>query len=318
MPPRKSHARAYLMLGVVMVFWAGNSIVGRAMRDDVGPFTLSFMRWFIACLVLLPLAARKAWAERAIIRAGWLWIAILGALGVVLFNALLYNGLRYTTATNALLLQASIPAMVLAVDRVLEGTRAPALQVAAVLLSTLGVVTIVLRGDLAAIAGLPIGRGDAMILIAALAWALYIVFLRRKPAVSPAVFLLLTFSLGVLTMAPPALLETLEGRNHGWSLRDLGGFVYVGIFPSVVAFYVFNAATEQLGPARAGQGITLMPLFGALLSTWLLGEHLERFHWIGMAMILGGIVLAALVVRRRTEPQNAGGAGAAPPLEDRP
>ncbi|MFD2579859.1 EamA family transporter [Novosphingobium colocasiae] len=69
------------MLGVVMVFWAGNSIVGRAMRDDVGPFTLSFMRWFIACLVLLPLAARKAWAERAIIRAGWLWIAILGGAG---------------------------------------------------------------------------------------------------------------------------------------------------------------------------------------------------------------------------------------------
>ena len=130
-----------------MLLWAGNSIVGRAVRFDVPPFTLAFLRWLGATLVLMPFAIgplRRDW--RALL-GGWKIVLLLGVLGIGAFNALLYSGLRHTTATNALLLQAAIPAAVMLLDRVLFGVRSAGWQMVGVTFSILGVVAIVFEGD---------------------------------------------------------------------------------------------------------------------------------------------------------------------------
>lgn len=289
-----SSTRAFLLLGLVMLFWAGNSITGRAVRDDIPPFTLAFGRWLIAAAVLLPFAARTAWQERAAALAGWRWILGLGFLGIVCFNAFIYSGLHHTTAANALLLQASIPALVLVLDRLLFGERAGRLHTLGVIASTVGVVAIVFRGDVSALATLRLGPGDALILCGVVVWALYTVLLRRRPAISATTFLLLVFIVGALAMAPLAAWEASRGLAVAWSPAVLAAFAYVGIFPSVLAYFIYNAVTAQLGPARSGQAITLMPLFGALLSALLLGEKLQGYHAFGMALILAGIVLSAM------------------------
>ncbi|EJU10828.1 hypothetical protein LH128_21740 [Sphingomonas sp. LH128] len=294
-----SHTRAFLLLGLVMLFWAGNSITGRAVRDDIPPFTLAFGRWLIAVLILLPFAARQAWAERAAIVAGWRWIAALGFLGIVCFNSFVYSGLHHTSAANALLLQASIPALVLVLDRMIFGTRAGVLHQAGVALSTIGVVAIVFRGDVSALATLRLGIGDALVLCGVVVWGLYTVLLRKRPPIAPASFLLMVFLIGAVVMAPLAAWEAAQGLTVAWRPKVLAAFLYVGIFPSVLAYFIYNAATVQLGAARAGQAITLMPLFGALLSALLLGERLEGYHFFGMALILAGIVLSAAELMRR-------------------
>lgn len=296
-PP--STTRAFLLLGLVMLFWAGNSITGRAVRDDVAPFTLAFGRWLIASLVLLPIAARQVWTERAEIRAGWRWIVALGFLGIVCFNSFIYSGLHYTSAANALLLQASIPALVLVLDRVIFGGRAGTLHTLGVIASTIGVVAIVFRGDVSALTTLRLGAGDALVLCGVVVWALYTVLLRKRPPISPATFLLLVFVIGALAMAPLAAWEASRGPGITWTPAVFAAFAYVGIFPSVLAYFIYNAATVQLGPARSGQAITLMPLFGALLSALLLGEKLEGYHTSGMALILAGIVLSAVELMRQ-------------------
>lgn len=289
-----------LLLGLVMLFWAGNSITGRAVRDVIPPFTLAFGRWLIAAIVIAPFAGRTAWRQRAAVIAGWRWIAALGFLGIVCFNAFIYSGLHHTSAANALLLQAAIPALVLVLDRAIFKTRAVPIQVAGVLASTLGVVLIVFRGDLSALSGLHLGAGDALVLCGVLVWGLYTVLLRKKPAIGPAAFLLLVFILGAAAMAPLAAWEWAHGQRVVWSAGTVAAFAYVGIFPSVLAYFIYNSATAQLGAARAGQAITLMPLFGALLSALLLGERLERYHYWGMAAILAGIILSALALRGET------------------
>lgn len=294
MPESRSNARAFLLLGLVMLLWAGNSITGRAVREDIPPFTLAFGRWLIAVLVLVPFALRTLVAERAAALAGWRWILALGFLGIVCFNAFIYSGLHHTTAANALLLQASIPGLVLVLDRMIFGTLAGRLQIAGVVASTLGVVWIVFRGDIAALSGLRLGAGDGLILCGVVVWALYTVLLRKKPPISAASFLLLVFMIGALAMAPLAAWEWQQGLSVAWSLPVLAAFAYVGVFPSVLAYFIYNTATARLGAGRAGQAITLMPLFGALLSALLLGERLEPYHFAGMTLILAGIVISAL------------------------
>lgn len=285
--------RAYTMLGIVMLLWAGNSIVGRAVRETIPPFTLAFGRWMGAFLVLTPFALRKAMAERAQIRAHARVLLLLGGLGVGAFNAFLYSGLRHTTATNALLMQATIPPLVLVLGRLLFKDRAAFGQILGVILSTIGVMVIVFRGDLGALAGLHVGLGDLLVMCGCLAWALYTVCLRLRPALRPETFVWITFAIGVLTMAPLAAMEAARGAQVVWNWGTASAFVYVALFPSVIAYFLYNGAVAQIGAGAAGQAICLMPLFGAGLAVPLLGEPLRSYHGAAMALILLGVALGA-------------------------
>ena len=306
--------RAFALLALVMVLWAGNSIVGRAVRFDVQPMTLAFVRWAGASLILLPFAwhpLRRDWP--AIVRA-WKPILLLGLLGVGAFNALLYSGLRYTTATNALLLQAAIPAAVVLFNRLFFGVRSPLLQNVGVAGSILGVAAIVFEGDPSRALRLHFGFGDVLVLIAVVVWSLYTVLLRLRPAVSPTSFVAVTFLIGALAMAPFFAHDLLGGEHVAFTAKVLGAFAYVAVLPSIVAYFIFNAATDSVGPARAGLAITLMPIFGAFLSAALLGEKLHAYHFAGMGLILLGIALS--LAARREQPGS--GAQGASPLEERP
>ena len=298
MKPDRRQLTAFALLGLVMVLWAGNSIVGRAVRFDVPPLTLAFVRWFGASLILLPLAWRPLRRDWPAIRAAWKSVLLLGLLGVGAFNALLYSGLQYTTATNALLLQAGIPAAVVAFDRLFFGERSPWIQNLGVLFAILGVSAVVFEGDFSRALNLHFGAGDLLVLASIVVWALYTVFLRLRPQIDPVSFVAATFLIGAVTMAPLALIEALSGQHIRWTALAIGSFAYVCVLPSIVAYFIFNWAAGVVGPARSGVAITLMPIFGAFLSAALLGEALHGYHFVGMVLIVLGIALSFVALRR--------------------
>ncbi len=291
---------AYLSLTLVMLFWAGNAIVGRAMRADIPPFTFAFLRWTFALALLLPLAAPHLKRDRAALAAGWKIVLPLGVLGVGVFNGFLYLGLHYTNATNAMLLQAATPAGVLLMDRLLFAQRAPATRILGIVLSTLGVIVVVIRGDIGVIAGLKFGFGDMLVLAAVLAWSLYTSLLRAKPSVNPLSLLSATFLIGALCMAPFAAGEWVAGMRPRVDQDVIAAVFYVAIFPSTVSFLMFNRAVGQIGAGRAGQTISLMPLFGAVIAAAALNEPLHDYHLAGMVLIFGGIAFALWMERRGT------------------
>ena len=301
-PPSK-YLVAFAGLALVMLLWSGNSIVGRAVRDDIPPFLLALLRWTGALCVVTPFALRHLIADREVLSRAWKPVLLLGLTGVASFNALLYAGLRYTTATNALLLQAAIPALVLAVDRVAFRLAPSLWQVAGVTVSTLGVLVVIARGQVSTILGLHFGTGDVMILAAVVGWALYTSLLKLRPACHPLSFLVVTFAIGALAMVPLAATEWREIAAMRWTPQVFGAWAYVALLPSVVAYILYNGAVATVGAGRAGQTIALMPIFGALLAAVLLDERLHGFHLAGMALILAGIVVsvtgAALIRRRR-------------------
>jgi drug/metabolite transporter (DMT)-like permease len=297
MTPAPKMTRAYAMLALVMLFWAGNTIVARAVRADIPPFTLAFIRWTGALLIILPFAWRALLRDRAAIRAGWRPLLLLGLVGVAGFNGFLYWGLHYTTATNGLLLQAAIPALVLVCNALFFRQRAGLWQIGGVALSTLGVAIVVVRADLAVLAALRLGFGDLLILCAVLGWAVYTSLLRVRPPVDQRSFLFITFLIAALAMLPLALGEWRDIARIDWRPAIVGAFAYVALLPSVIAYFLFNSAVEQIGAARAGQTIGLMPLFGAGLAALLLGEPLHGYHLAGMLLIFAGIAITALLQR---------------------
>jgi drug/metabolite transporter (DMT)-like permease len=286
-------ATAYLLLSVAALSWSGNLVIARALAGDVPPFGMSLMRWSIACLIVLPFAAREIVAKRAIVGRHWRILLLLGLLGVTLCNSLSYIGLQWTTALNGALINSAGPMLTLAVSFAVYRERAAPLQVAGVLVSLGGVMIILLRGDVAALLELSVNRGDLAMLAGVATWAGYTVLLRRRPAeLSPLAFLGVLFAIGFLTVAPLHLVEAWAGRPLPTTMPAVLGYVYVGLFPAVIAFFGWNRGVAAIGANRASLFAHLMPLFSAALAYAFLGERVAGFHLAGTALIFLGIFLA--------------------------
>lgn len=284
-------ASPYLLLTLANLFWAGNWIVGRGMRDDVPPIALSFWRWVIALACLLPLAWPYLKRDRALLGAGWRWLVLLGILGTCLYNALTYLGLQRTEAINGLLLNSFIPVVIVALAWACQGKRLRGSEALGIAISFVGVLAIVARGDPRNLLLLTLNIGDVWILLSVIAWAAYTLLLPRRPAVHPLAFLFAIAAIGTLATLPIYLFELSTGRHITHSTESWLAIAYAGVFPAFLGFIFWNKGVEQVGASRAGLFIHLLPAFGILLAALFLGERLLGFHFAGIALIFGGIYL---------------------------
>lgn len=270
------------------------------MHAEIPPLALSFWRWFLALLILLPFSYRGLVDQWGTLRASWRSLILLAALGVSNYNTFAYIGLQTTTATNAVLLTSTTPVLILALSWVLLGLRVSAVQGLGMALSLAGVGVIVTEGDLARLSGVRLTIGDLWILAAGLDWALYSVCLRWRPAaLDPLVFLSATVAIGTLPLAGLYGWDLWRGSGFDPTPQNLAALVYVALFPSVLAYVIWNRAVAELGANRTGQYIHLLPVFGALLAMLLLGERPNWFHGVGVGLIGGGIWLAAPKTTKR-------------------
>jgi drug/metabolite transporter (DMT)-like permease len=281
----------YLLLTLANLFWAGNWIVGRGMRAEVPPIALSFWRWIIALACLLPLAWPYLKRDRALLQAGWRQLAVLGILGTCLYNALTYYGLQQTEAVNGLLLNSFIPIVIVALAWIFQGKRLRTIEATGIIASFLGVLTIVARGDPHTLLQFRLNAGDLWILLSVFAWAAYTLLLPKRPAAHPLSFLFAIASIGVLATLPMYLVELATGRHIVHTRQAWLAITYAGIFPALLGFIFWNKGVEQVGAARAGLFIHLLPAFGILLAALFLGETLRLFHLTGIVLIFGGIFL---------------------------
>ncbi|SKD04445.1 Permease of the drug/metabolite transporter (DMT) superfamily [Burkholderia sp. CF099] len=285
---------AWLALLLPPLLWAGNFIVGRAVRDDVTPMTLSLGRWTIALACLLPFAfsaMRREW------RRHWdhRWLVLGTSItGVAAYNSLLYFGLRTTMASNALLLNALAPLLIVLLGAAVYGQRLSFRQSVGVGLSFIGVLTLVLQGHWSQWRSINFVAGDATVLVAAVCWAVYTLWLRQFPADLDRVGLMGTQILVALVVLGPAtLVEYHFGAEPRLGPSSLAAIAYVGVFASGIAYLFYMRAVQWFGPAQAGFCIHLAPVFGVVLSSLFLHEHLYAYHAAGIATIAAGLLFSS-------------------------
>ena len=286
------------------LFWAGNFIVGRAMHNHVPPMALSLWRWVIALFFMLPFAFRP-------MRRDWLkywkyrW-RVLGVslAGVVSFNSLVYLGLQSTTASNALLLNSFIPILIVLLAAIFYRQRLHMAQVLGLTLSFAGALTIVMHGDWSSLSSLSFSRGDLLIFCAMVSWAFYTLWLRGFPADIDRIGLMgAQILLALVVLVPLWLCERASGVAPTWDIQSIGALAYLGIFPSVVAYLLYNIGVARFGATRAGLSIHLIPLFGVVLAVLFLHETVHRYQVLGMVAIVAGVACAA---RNRSEIKRPG------------
>jgi drug/metabolite transporter (DMT)-like permease len=283
----------YLLLALAGLCWSGNHIIGRAVAGHVPPFGLSTARWLLPALVLLPLAKPHLERDWPLIKAHWRILLFLSLTGGALFSALQYLGLQYTSALNVSVFNSLVPVLIVAAGAVIFGDRLTLPQMLGILTSLAGVLAIVTRLDFAALAGLAFNGGDLIILFNMGAWAVYSSYLRLRPVIHWASFLLVMAVASCLMTAPLFAWEHLSGFTFQPTLLTVGAILYVAIFPSVIAMAAWNGGVDLIGPNRAGPFLHLVPLYSAVLAYGLLGEQLRTYHLLGFALILCGVYFAA-------------------------
>jgi drug/metabolite transporter (DMT)-like permease len=288
-----SRGAAFMLLALATLFWAGNWVLGRALRETFEPNALNFWRWLIAALVLAPFAVPRLRGRWGAIRRDAGLLLLLSFLGVALFQSLVYTGLKTTTAVNAVLLNSSVPAFMLLCSWAIERERATRRQIAGMLISLAGILVILSRGDPASLARLELHPGDAVILLAMPVWGVYSVLLKRRPRELDGVAFLFVISVtGVALLLPAFAIEALYAPPRWPGAAGVAAAFYVALAASVGAFICWNRGVAVVGANAAGFTIHLLPAFATVLAILFLGESFRPFHALGIATILAGVLVA--------------------------
>lgn len=280
-------------LGAVLI-WSGNMTINQLTVGAIAPSSIAFLRWVLALAVLTPFLAPAAWQHRAMIRREWPKLAVLGLLGMGLWQGLAYVAAETTSATNMGILAAMVPLLTVLLSAFILREPPSLGGVAGGILALIGVAILLGRGNPLTLLELSVARGDALMLVAATCYALYGVMLKRWPMeLPPWVLLYGQVVFAVLILLPPYLMGPMTPVDSS----NIGLIFYAGIPASIITTFLWMLAIRRIGASQASIFINLMPLFSAIIAMFALGERIALFHFLGGALILAGVVMAQTVTR---------------------
>ena len=285
---------AIILLIASSFFWSGNFFSGKlAFLSDLTPFKLSFFRWILALLILLPFTYAQIIKDLEYYKKNILLMTIISILGVTIFNSFTYISLQTTMVINSTLMASVAPVMMIGFSWLIFRTKTTTLQFTGIILSLLGAFAIILKGNLNNLYNLYFTAGDLWMLGAVVSWCLYSVLLKKIDSkTSQLANLEVMIIIGVIFIIPFYIMESFNSTYLPSTGLDLAIIGYVAVFASIVAFFSWNKGVSIIGPNRASLFLHLIPVFSAIWAISFLNEKFAFFHVIGVLFILSGIILS--------------------------
>jgi drug/metabolite transporter (DMT)-like permease len=274
-----------LLATLTTVLWSVNTVVTKAAAGVISPGSIGFYRWLIAFVVLLPFCGRAVWRHREDALRHWWKLAVLAALGMVIYQSLAYVAAATTSAVNMGVLQGLTPLIAIISAGFLAGEGLAPARLVGGGVSLIGLIYLTARGDLRTLAG-GIHSGDLLMIVAVFANAQYGVFLRRwRLPLPPWVQMQWQAFFATLMMLPMWLL----GPKSPLTAANTPLVLYAALASSLVAPWMWVNAVARLGAGRATMFINLIPILSAVIAVVWLGERLELYHIAGGALCLIGV-----------------------------
>jgi len=299
----------YLLLSLAAFFWGGNYVVGHILVAHADPIVLSAARWVLTAILMMALYSRQIRGQWPVMKKSFPVLAFLALFGQVLFPLTLYIGLQYTSSLNAAIYLSTTPALVLLINKGIFKEKISVNNIAGVVLSSLGVIWLVMQGDLLHLETLKnLNRGDLWTMGSAVSWAVYCAFLRTKPReVGGNAFVAVCAAFGAVVLLPVLFISLARDGLPVWHnyLQPgfLTGLAYLIIFPSWLSYLLWNKGIQAIGATRGEVYSHLIPLSGGLFSVLFLNVELYPFHLVSTLLIICGIALCSKsTANRRNQP----------------
>ncbi|MGG5287476.1 DMT family transporter [Pseudomonas viridiflava] len=274
---------------LTIFIWSVNTVITKAASEVIFPSEIGFYRWLLAGLLFTPFMLLPVWRNRAAIKPLLGKIVVLGALGMAVYQSLAYFAAGMTTATNMGIIQSLVPVMALGLSIACLGTRLTWGALLGAVISFAGVIVVVAAGNLTGLIEQGINRGDAIVLFAAAAYALYSMLLKKWQLRLPPLHLLyMQILVAIMVLFPLFILSPRTGLNASNSALVL----YAAIPTSMLAPWLWMTSIMRLGPSRTTLFFNLMPIATALIAAVALDEQLALYHLYGGALTLCGVILA--------------------------
>ena len=288
------NTKAYTMLILATLFWAGNFTIGKfAYTENVPPYSLAFFRWILVWIILLPFTFKEIPKIKTEVKNNLSLFFILGFTSVGIFSAFTYNALNYTQVINASLFNTAIPVSIILVCFLLKIEKTNIFQISGLIVSVLGILAIITRLDLNILLTLNFNKGDIYMIIAIISWGIYSAFLKKKTfdiSLLSLVHVVCTF--GLIILLPAFLFELAQGKTTGLNSNLIFILLYIAIFPSIGSYYCWAGAVSIIGANRAGIFLSLIPLFSTIFAIIFFNEKFLFFHFIGSVLIILGLFLS--------------------------
>lgn len=274
---------------LTILIWAVNTVITKASSEVIFPSEIGFYRWVLAGLLFTPFMLKPVWANRALIRPMLGKIVVLGVLGMAMYQSLAYFAAGMTTATNMGIIQSLVPIMALGLSIACLGTRLTFGALLGAIISFSGVVVVVSAGNPGALIEHGVNRGDALVLIAVAAYAVYSTLLKKwQLRLPPLQLLYMQIVVAIIVLLPLFLWSPKAGLNAS----NIPLVLYAAIPTSMLAPWLWMTSIMRLGPSRTTLFFNLMPIATALIAAVALGERLALYHLVGGALTLCGVILS--------------------------
>ena len=285
---------AYLFLVLAALFWSGNFIVGKfSTLFEIPTLTLNVFRWISVWFILIPFTYKEIYNNLPYIKKNWLVISFMGVITISTFNSVVYFALNYTQVINAVLMLAAIPAATIVLSSLMKIEKTNIFQILGLLLSIIGIGSIISNGDIQKIISLSFNKGDLWMLVCVVTWSLYTTLLKKyKFKFSQFTLIQLMVSVGILFLIPQFFYEKSIGLELNLNKAFFLILFYVVVFPAIAAYYCWQKGVQIIGPNRSTMFVQLMPLFSAVMAIIIFKEKFELYHFAGATFILSGIYLS--------------------------
>lgn len=289
----KAAGWAQPLLWLVPALWSANYLIARAADGVIAPHLLALCRWLLALLLMSPWVTRELIARWPLWRLEWPQLLVLGALGMWICGAFVYQGAQSTSAANIALMYAATPVGITVAGVMLLHERMSAAQRIGVALALLGVLFVIAKGQLLNLAAVQWTRGDLWIVAAALSWVAYSVLLKRWPSsLSPLPRLAAVIAGGIVVLLPFTAIESTLVDYPPWSAKAGMLVAMAALLPGVLSYGAYSFLQRELGASRTALMLYLSPVYSAFGAWLVLGERPGWYHAAGAALILPSIWLA--------------------------
>ena len=287
----KIFTNAHFLLTLTSLFWAFNTIAGRAAVDEVSPLLVVSVRWFFVSILLTFLCRKELFETWKVLKYRLKWLVIMGLFGFTSFNSFYYIAAHDTIAINLGLVQGTMPAFIIIISRMWLKEKINIPQLLGVITTFVAVLLVVSSGNLYSLMKLQLNKGDIVMIFACTLYAVYAVGLRKKPNIGALVLLTFFSYVAFIGSLPGLFYETFTSNLVLPGVKGIIILSIIIIFPSFLAQIFFMKGVEKIGPARSGLYTNLVPVFASILAVLLLGELFKLYHLISLILIFLGIYM---------------------------
>jgi len=263
--------KIYVKLLLTALFWGGTFVAGRIVSQNVGPFSIAFLRFAIASIFLILLTWKIEGKLPALKKLQIIPVILLGMTGIFTYNVMFFKGLKIIEASRASLIIATCPVFITIFSAFFLKEKNNLVKGLGIVISVCGAIVAISKGNINQLFDTSLGLGELYIFCCVLSWVAYSLIGKAvMNNLSPLASVSYSAIVGAVALSIPAYFEGLLQNIRNQSVLDWSCISYLGIFGTVVGFVWYYQGVERLGPTKAGLFINFVPIFAILCAFLIL------------------------------------------------